>query len=86
MISYINAFMYFVEQNNQALSEGLSLSEGQIKNIKDISAYWIIDNGRDGMPDYVDLNNSHDVYDTLNVRMPDRLNVRVKINSPQELK
>lgn len=86
MITYLNRLHTFCKENNaQALSEAISLSPDQIKNINDIGAYWIIDNGRDGVPDYVDLTNKHDVYDTVNIRMRDRLNVRVKINTPQEL-
>jgi hypothetical protein len=86
MITYINRLHTFcVEQNKTALTQAISLSPDQIKNISDISAYWIIDNGRDGVPDLIDLKNKHDVYDTVNVRMRDRLNVRVKINTPQEL-
>ncbi|MBK7627767.1 MAG: hypothetical protein IPJ16_11355 [Bacteroidales bacterium] len=86
MITYINRLHTFcVEQNKTALTQAISLSPDQIKNINDISAFWIIDNGRDGVPDFVDIAKKHDVYDTVNVRMLDRLNVRVKINSPQEL-
>jgi hypothetical protein len=86
MITYINRLHTFcIEQNKQALTEAISLTPDQIKNIGDISAFWIIDNGRDGVPDFVDLNNKHNVYDTVNIRMRDRLNVRIKINSPQEL-
>jgi hypothetical protein len=86
MIAYLNRLHIFcVEQNKQALTEAISLTPDQIKNINDISAYWIIDNGKDGVPDLIDVKNKHNVYDTVNVRMLDRLNVRVKINSPQEL-
>lgn len=86
MITYINRLHIFcVEQNKAALTQAISLNQDQIINIGDISAFWIIDNGRDGVPDFVDVYNKHDVYDTVNVRMTDRLNVRVKINTPQEL-
>lgn len=86
MITYINRLHIFcVEQNKPALTQAISLNQDQIKNIGDISAFWIIDNSKDGVPDFVDVLNKHDVYDTINVRMRDRLNVRVKINTPQEL-
>jgi hypothetical protein len=86
MITYINRLHTFcVEQNKLALTQAISLTPDQIRNINDISAFWIIDNGKDGVPDFVDINMKHNVYDTVNVRMLDRLNVRVKINSPQEL-
>jgi hypothetical protein len=56
-----------------------------VKNIKDIKALWIIDMGRDGIPDFIDVKGKHNVYDTVNVRMQDRLAIRVKISTPQEL-
>ena len=56
-----------------------------VKNISDISAFWIIDQSRDGIPDYVDYKGNHSASDTNNIRMQDRLNIRVKINSPQDL-
>jgi hypothetical protein len=86
MISYINRLhIYCKEENQIALAEAISLKADQVKNILDINANWIIDKGDDGIPDAVDLKNTHDVYDTVNIRMSDRLNVRVKINEPQEL-
>lgn len=69
-----------------ALSDALSMKPNAVRNISDISAYWIIDQSRDGIPDYVDYKGSHSAYDTINIRMQDRMDVRVKINSPQDLK
>jgi hypothetical protein len=87
MIAYINRLHTFCKEKNKiALSNAISVPEKDIKNISDISAFWIIDNGRDGIPDIVDYSNSHNVYDTINIRMQDRLDVRVKIKAPQELK
>jgi hypothetical protein len=86
MIPYINRLhTYSLGKNKNALSEALSLSPAVISNIKDISAFWIIDKGRDGIPDNVDYKNNHNVYDTINVRMKDRFDIRVKTNEPQEL-
>jgi hypothetical protein len=86
MISYLNRLHTFcVERNKSALAGALSLKDQQVDNIGDISAFWIIDNGRDGVPDYVDYKDNHNVYDTVNVRMMDRLDIRVKIKAPQEL-
>jgi|WetSurMetagenome_2_1015567.scaffolds.fasta_scaffold01812_10 hypothetical protein len=86
LILYINRLKTYCRENNiEALSKAISISEQQVKNISDISAFWIIDKGNDNMPDYVDYSDNHDVYDTINVRMQDRLDIRVKINSPQEL-
>lgn len=86
MISYINRLhTYCTDANTLALSDAISLPSKQLNNIIDISAYWIIDKGRDGIPDYVDYANKASVTDTVNIRMQDRLNIMVKIKSPQEL-
>jgi hypothetical protein len=86
IISKINKLHTFcLESNLTSLSYALSMKPELVKNISDISAYWIIDQSRDGIPDYVDYKGSHNVYDTINVRMHDRLDVRVKINSAQDL-
>jgi hypothetical protein len=86
MIAYLNRLHTFCKEGNKvALSEAISTTPAQVANIDDISAFWIIDYGRDGIPDDIDYNNSHNVYDTINVRMQDRLDVRVRIKVPQEL-
>ena len=86
LISKINKLHTFcLENNSMALSEALSMKPELVTYISDISAYWIIDQSRDGIPDFVDYKGSHSPYDTINVRMIDRLNIRVKINSPQDL-
>ena len=86
LISYINRLHTFcLEGNSIALSDALSVNSESVGNIIDISAFWIIDMNKDGIPDYVDYKNNHDVYDTTNIRMQDRLDIRVKIKSPQEL-
>ena len=86
IISKINKLHNFCLENNSiALSAALSMKQEFVKNISDIDAYWIIDQNRDGIPDYVDYKGNHSPYDTINVRMYDRLDVRVKINTPQDL-
>jgi hypothetical protein len=86
IISYINRLHSFcLESSKTSLTNNLTLPTEAIQNILDISAYWIIDKGRDGVPDEVDYNNDHNIYDTVNVRMQDRFDIRVKIKSPQEL-
>jgi hypothetical protein len=82
LISYINKLQTY---NTKALSDALSLKPESFGNITNISAFWIIDQNKDGIPDYVDYKNNHNVYDTTNIRMKDRLDIRVKIKSPQEL-
>lgn len=86
MISCVNKLHTLcTETNKQALAEALSCQPEIVKNIKDINAFWIIDKGKDGIPDEVDYSNSHNVYDTANLRMSDRFDIRVKITSLQEL-
>jgi hypothetical protein len=86
MISYLNKLhTYSSEGNTSALSSALALKSESFGNIIDISAFWVIDQNKDQIPDYVDYKNNHNVYDTTNIRMQDRLAVRVKIKSPQEL-
>jgi hypothetical protein len=86
MIPYVNRLhTYCVEQNLPALCNAISVTPQQVNNIIDISAFWIIDQMKDGIPDNVDYRGSHNVYDTVNVRMQDRFDIRVKIKVPQEL-
>jgi hypothetical protein len=86
MISYINRLhSYFIDDNTLALSDALSLAPKQLNNIIDIGAYWIIDKGSDGIPDYVDYENKAKIADTVNIKMLDRMDIRVKITAPQEL-
>jgi hypothetical protein len=86
IISKINKLHLFcMQRNSMALSEALSLKPESTKNISDINAFWIIDNSKDGIPDYVDYKGNHSPYDTNNIRMQDRMDVRVRIKSPQEL-
>jgi hypothetical protein len=86
MISKINKLHIFCMENNKlALTTVLEGNSDEIENIADIGAFWIIDRGKDMIPDFVDYKGNHDVYDTTNIRMLDRINIRVKIKSPQEL-
>ena len=86
LISKINKLQSFCsEGNSEALSAAISMKTESVKNISDISAFWIIDLSKDGIPDYVDYKGNHNVYDTSNIRMQDRIDIRVKINSPQDL-
>jgi hypothetical protein len=86
MISKIGKLHSFCSENNTyALSEALKMTPEQVKNISDISPYWIIDQGKNGIPDFVDYKFNHNVYDTVNIRMQDRLDIHVIIHSPQDL-
>jgi len=86
MISYINKLHnYCKEHNESALVNALLLKPELVRNIIDINAYWIIAKGKELIPFEVDYANNHYVYDTINIRMQDRLDIKVKIKSPQEL-
>src|SRR5664280_3213142 len=86
LISKINKLHSLCSENNSTgLSQALSMNPESVRNISDISAFWIIDQSRDGIPDYVDYKGNHSPSDTNNIRMQDRLNIRVKINSPLDL-
>ena len=86
MISYIDRLHTFCKENNKgALANALSLKPEMVKTIKDISAFWIVDKKREGISGVVDYSSKSNVYDTINVRIQDRLDIRVKTISPQEL-
>jgi len=86
VITHVNRLhTYCTGLNKQNLAKAIDLPVAQTNNILDINAYWVIDNGNDEIPDYIDYENNHDVYDTTNVRMEDRMDVRVRIKQPQEL-
>jgi hypothetical protein len=86
LISKINKLNTLNSENNLlALSNALSMRPESVKNFSEINAFWIIDQSKDGIPDFVDYKGNHSASDTINIRMQDRLDVRVKINSPQDL-
>jgi hypothetical protein len=86
LIPFINRLHSFCVDNNKlALKSALFSTDEQVNNISDIRAFWVIDKGRDNTPDEVDYKDNHDIYDTVNVRMQDRLDIKVKIKAPQEL-
>ena len=82
MISHINRLQSL---DKKSLSETLNIHQETISNIINIGAFWIIDLNKDRVPDHVDYNNTHDIYDTTNIRMTDRIDVRVNIKTPQDL-
>lgn len=86
MISYVNKLHTFCKEENYGeLASALSVSPEKVKYIRDIEAFWMIDMGKDNIPDYVDFHGRHNVLDTLNIRMQERFVVRVKTSIPQEL-
>ncbi len=86
IISKINKLQILCSNKNSiALAHAFASKPDSVENIFDINAYWIIDNGKDGIPDYVDYKNAHSASDTTNIRMQDRFDVRVQINASQDL-
>jgi hypothetical protein len=63
----------------------LGIPDSTAENLNDIRAYWIIDKNKDRIPDYVDYKNSHDIYDTTNIRMQDRFSIQIKIKESENL-
>jgi hypothetical protein len=86
MISYINRLQKYCRENNKiALADALSLTKEQAENVHDIGAYWIIDKFKDGTPDFVDYSYNRNTSDTVYSRMQDRFDIRVRVNSSQDL-
>jgi hypothetical protein len=86
MIAILNKLNLLLEEKNiQGLASSLSLSFEDAIKVKDIEAFWVIDKNRDQIPDYVDTKNKHNVYDTLDLRMQDRLTVKAKVFNPEIL-
>ncbi len=80
MISNINQLDILLEENNiNGLSTALSITPEEAGKIKHIRACWIIDRNYDSIPDFVDYKNSHNVYDSVNVRMEDRFVIQVEL-------
>jgi len=85
MIPYINKLHKFCLDNNvRELSESFRGVEIDVSTIKDINAFWVIDLNRDGIPDYNDYKNKHNIYDTVNVRMPDRFGIRISVRDAED--
>ena len=86
MISHFNQLGNLVmEKNTSEVSSFLDITENESSDLVKLSAYWVIDINRDGVPDYVDYKNKHDPADTVNVRMSDRFVVEVSSLDPFNL-
>jgi len=80
MMNYINDLHELCNENNyQVLSEYLQLSKAVAEKIKDINAYWIIDENKDGVGDYVDFKNKYSLRDTTQRRIQSRFNLNVEV-------
>ncbi|HBE43305.1 MAG TPA: hypothetical protein DDW27_19315 [Bacteroidales bacterium] len=83
MIANINQLdLLLKEKNYGGISTALSIDPAEASKIKHINAFWVIDKNYDSIPDYVDYRNSHNVYDSVNVRMNDRFVIKVQLKDP----
>ena len=76
---------YILEDNAPAVSNAIFLKPDEAENLLGIAACWYIDEGQDGIPDFVDYDNSVRITDTNMVRMTDRILIYVRTKAPQEL-
>ncbi|KPK84751.1 MAG: hypothetical protein AMS27_09100 [Bacteroides sp. SM23_62_1] len=80
MMAYINDLHELCkENNNEVLSEYLQLTVEVAEKIKDINAFWIIDQNKDGVGDYVDYRNKYDLRDTTQRRIQNRFDLQVEV-------
>lgn len=80
IIMYVNTLHNFTsEGNTEGLSKYLNLDEDIINSIKDIQAFWIVDENKDGIGDYVDYMHNFNIRDTTQRRLNNRLNVKVDV-------
>ncbi|NDP20590.1 MAG: hypothetical protein GZ091_05880 [Paludibacter sp.] len=64
-----------------SLATKLSLPDSIAKNIASINSYYVIDYMRDSVADKIDFKKNHSLTDTVNVRMRDRIYLRMQIKS-----
>lgn len=77
---------YILEKNYKELVNSLSITQNEAANLLGMAALHYIDRGRDGVPDFIDYDDSFDpLADTMNVLMTDRAVIYVRIKEPQEL-
>lgn len=69
-----------------SLSGKLDLPDSVAKNITELRAFYMIDYMRDSVADKVDFMDSHSLTDTLNVRMRDRVYIRLKTRNISQVK
>ncbi|MBA7535234.1 hypothetical protein ES705_27487 [subsurface metagenome] len=83
MINYINRIHTLCNgENIIGLSQSLNLDTTIVKSIKDLQAFWMIDNNNDGIGDYLDEKNEFiglDDTSRLKRRLQDEFSVRLKV-------
>lgn len=82
LIDYINR-INSIEKSD--IPKILGIPDSTAENLNEIKAYWIIDKNKDRIADYIDYKNTHDIYDTTNIRMQDRFDIQIKIKESQNL-
>jgi hypothetical protein len=86
MIAYVNKINLFIKDKNyDGVATALSIPLNDAEKINYFEAFWVIDKNKDKTPDYVDYNNSHNVYDTIDIRMEDRFVIKVGLSDPKLL-
>lgn len=69
-----------------SLTGKLNLPDSVANNIVQIAAFYMIDYMRDSVADKVDFLDSHSLSDTMNVRMRDRVYIRLKTKNISQVK
>ena len=69
-----------------SLSGKLNLPDSVANNIAELAAFYMIDFMRDSVADKVDFMDSHSLSDTMNVRMRDRVYIRLKTKNISQVK
>jgi len=78
MIEYVDRLHNYYQQGQYTeLSTLMKLPQDITSEIADIEAFWIISNRRERIPLYVDYNKKYTVADTANIRMQDRMAIRL---------
>lgn len=79
MAEYINRLYYWSrEKNLNALSAALATGAEDASKIKEIRAFYLIDQNNDGIPDFTDFNGIYNPQDTTLKLVTDRIAVQVK--------
>jgi hypothetical protein len=87
MISYFNKLrLLLIEENYDAVSTLMSIPRDKAVNLKDLKAFWMIDQNKDKIPDYIDYKNRSTAYDTINIRVEDMFAIKVSIADPSDLR
>lgn len=82
LINHINRLNGFINTGNtSSLADELNITEDQAKSVSRAEAFWIIDINGDRIPDYIDSRNRHNLYDTIDVRMTDRVALIIETRS-----